>query len=95
MFTSLMNSLVTTPENAKSHAKFFIELFFDRVMGGDDEYKEDFEEIGGPDGCRNEEECREYCEKPENREECAQFRDDDDFPESWEDKEFLTGEIIK
>ncbi|MBI5803718.1 hypothetical protein HY450_00575 [Candidatus Pacearchaeota archaeon] len=95
MFRSLMNSAVVTPENAESHAKFFTRQFFERVMGDGEHENEEGRE--GPGGCKNEEECREYCENPDNRKECSQFRDDfeEDTPSGWEDKESLTGEVVR
>jgi hypothetical protein len=34
---------------------------------------------GGPGGCRTERECREYCERPENIEECKRFAEEYGF----------------
>jgi len=86
-----MNSAVTTPESANSDAKFFVRNFFDVVMGGNDD---DRNERGGPGGCQSEEECEEYCSEQENRKECEQFRDEE-LPEGFEDKRSLTGEVVK
>ncbi|MEK6855335.1 MAG: hypothetical protein AABX73_03890 [Nanoarchaeota archaeon] len=94
MFRSLMSSIISTPEDAESYAKFFTREFFDRVMG-DGKHEEGFKGEEGPGGCQSEEECKEYCENPENGDECKQFRDDSELPESWEDKGSLTGEIIR
>ncbi len=95
MFRGLMNSLIVTPESAKADALSFVRNFFEVVMRGDKQEREGRE---GPGGCQNEKECREYCENPDNREECMrfrEFRDSQEFPESFEDKEFLTGEAIR
>lgn len=38
-------------------------------------------EFGGPGGCRGEQECRNYCSKPQNLEECRRFAEAKDFGE--------------
>ena len=91
MFMSLISSARVTPESSDGVTKPFMRDFFSIIMGGDEEREED---MRGPGGCTEEEECREYCEDPENREECMQFRDRE-LPEDWENREVLTGEVIK
>ncbi|MEK6917684.1 MAG: hypothetical protein AABW51_01935 [Nanoarchaeota archaeon] len=91
MFNSLMNSIVVTPEDAKGSGKFFAKQFFEKVMGGGGEQDKGKE---GPGGCQSEEECTKYCEDPKNQEECSKFMDENEKPESWENKASLTGQAI-
>ena len=89
----LMSSAKYYPESAEKDMDFFMKEMFSEMFGGPGGGPGDKGMKEGPGGCTSEEECREYCENPENREECMKFSDKK--PESWEDKEIITGEVIR
>ena len=90
---SLMNSAEYYPASSEKEMKMFLKDFFGGMMGGPDGPPGDEDEQEGPGGCTTEEECKEYCENPENKEECMQFSDK--TPEGWEDRKVMTGEVVR